>query len=128
MALGIVDLLATAVNPLARTYPWGALSALPQKGASSGLLQTRKPPTDFTGTLENVVDIVDMPRNPISFAGEPVQPQLPVGQIRQTPQPVRPMSRQELMEMLFSNYQNRSMEGFNPKSRGFNSINTRFRQ
>ncbi len=103
MAFGIRDLLATAVNP----------STIPMAGGM---------PPRLAGKVQS------RPQNPISFAGEPVQPQLPVGQIRQTPQPVRPMSRQELMQMLFSNYQNRSMEGFNPKSRGFNSINTRFRQ
>ena len=127
MAFGIRDLLATAVNPLAYTQK-GVLSALPQKGALSGLLQTRKPPTAFTGTLENMVGIVDKPRNPMSFAGERVQPQLPAQQMMRRPQPTRQMNRQELMEMLFSNYQNRSMEGFNPKSRGFNSNNTRFRR
>ena len=103
MAFGIRDLLATGP-------------------------QATNAPTSFTGTLENMVGIVDKPRNPISFAGERVQPQLPVGQMRGRPQPARQMSRQELMEMLFSNYQNRSMEGFNQRSRGFNSKDTRFRR
>lgn len=111
MASGIRDLLESIVGIVdtPRNPIIGTIQRSPQ---------ATNAPASFTGT----------PQNPMSFAGERVQPQLPAQQMMRRPQPTRQMNRQELMEMLFSNYQNRSMEGFNPKSRGFNSNNTGFRR